>query len=748
MQQPDRNSPGMRFRRVGGSYQLNISSEADLRSLLELDEAQWALTSIDINAYRTDRRFLEFIDDDDNEMIRTDEVRRAIAWILERLRKFDRLEAGSDRLELDAIADGAANLRAAAQLILDNLGTPDCPEISIDQITNEREIIGCALRNGDGVLPPESIEDPELAALARNAMTVAAPVRDLSGLDGIDRDGLEKYRTLSAECLAWLRETEEAPEKYLPFGGETAACADAVARLREEIDRYFLASETLRFCGVRPQLCREEATANPFSPESIGSFLENAPAAIPDAACRLDFKAPLNPRLSDALRDFAALKPVAAKLVEGTLTLDGWNELKAQVAPYLDWNARKPAAAFDAIPRETLEAEQNGDRFERLFQLMEEDLAVANQLQCCNDLLKLALFQRYLIQFLNNYANLRELFNPAGPSMLQWGKLVMDGRHFTLTMPVKNQAEHKNIATQSDICVAYVEVSTGQPDKLRKQLLAVAITSGNMRNLFIGKRGVFFGADGDIWDAKVVDFIQQPVSISEALRQPFYRFGEFLGKQADKLLSARSNEAQKALEQSLAAAPLPGVVPNTAPKPAAAPLSGSMLLMSGGIGIAAIGSSVAFIVKSLQNISIWNILAVLLGIILIFGGPVVIISLVKLYRRSMARLLEANGCAVNRPMRLSRPMGAIFTFRPKLPRSFLIKSDIIDLFHPPKRHTLRNWILILIAAALLGGAGYWGYRVWFHKRPSETKIEKPEPAAPHSTAPATAAPAGAPTVSA
>ena len=148
-------------------------------------------------------------------------------------------------------------------------------------------------------------------------------VRDLSGLDGIDRDGLEKYRTLSAECLSWLRETKEAPEKYLPFGGETAACADAVARLREEIDRYFLASETLRFCGVRPQLCREEATANPFSPESIGSFLENAPAAIPDAACRLDFKAPLNPRLSDALRDFAALKPVAAKLEEGALTLDG-----------------------------------------------------------------------------------------------------------------------------------------------------------------------------------------------------------------------------------------------------------------------------------------------------------------------------------------------------------------------------------------------------------------------------------------
>lgn len=99
-------------------------------------------------------------------------------------------------------------------------------------------------------------------------MTVAAPVRDLSGLDGIDRDGLEKYRTLSAECLSWLRETKEAPEKYLPFGGETARRADAVARLREEIDRYFLASETLRFCGVRPQLCGRRRRRTPSPPKA------------------------------------------------------------------------------------------------------------------------------------------------------------------------------------------------------------------------------------------------------------------------------------------------------------------------------------------------------------------------------------------------------------------------------------------------------------------------------------------------
>ena len=37
-----------------------------------------------------------------------------------------------------------------------------------------------------------------------------------------------------------------------------------------------------------------------------------------------------------------------------------------------------------------------------------------------------------------------------------------------------------------------------------------------------------------------------------------------------------------------------------------------MMLMGGGIGLAAIGSAVAFIAQSLKNVSFWNVLAVFL----------------------------------------------------------------------------------------------------------------------------------------
>jgi len=318
------------------------------------------------------------------------------------------------------------------------------------------------------------------------------------------------------------------------------------------------------------------------------------------------------------------------------------------------------------------------------------------------------------LEFINNYVSLRHLFELDTQSFLQAGTLVMDGRHFTLATVIGDVAAHKTIAQNSDICVMYLEAVTGDAGALRTMKLAVAVTSGHMRNLFVGKCGVFFTGNGEVWDAKVIDFIQQPVSLSEAFVMPFLRFGSFIGKQADKFFTTQSNTIQKSMENSVAgaAATLPGAGPTPAPTVPTSPpaVSGSMLLMGGGIGIAAIGSSVAFIAQAVQHISIGSVLAVLLGVILIFGGPVVAVSLVKLYRRNVARFLEANRCGVNRSMRLSRKMGLIFTHAPALPRRSLVNPhDLVNLIvrtHPGRKWVVRP-ILILIAVGILLALGYW-----------------------------------------
>ncbi|MBR1952763.1 MAG: hypothetical protein IKA32_09310, partial [Lentisphaeria bacterium] len=129
-------------------------------------------------------------------------------------------------------------------------------------------------------------------------------------------------------------------------------------------------------------------------------------------------------------------------------------------------------------------------------------------------------------------------------------------------------------------------------------------------------------------------------------------------------------------------------------------------------GLAAIGSSVEFIVKSLQNVSFWSIIAILCGILLIFGGPMILTSLIKLYRRDLGRFLEASGCALNFPLRLSMELGNFFTNAPKRPLSSWEKGQIIaqGVIKKNKRKTTYVLLILLVLALLTCGVMYhFGY---------------------------------------
>ncbi len=713
----------MMFRRIGGAGQLALRDIDDLPHVLELDEAHWALTGIDIDFLRTDRQFLDFIDEDHNGIIQADEVKRAVAWFLAHIRPEARPELGSPELRLDSIdvsAPEGAALFAAARVVLRNLGIPDSPVLSLSQIRNDDGILSNACCNGDGVITPGCFtgdcregasaipENPHLAEIVSRIMEIIGSCRDLTGAEGINRELLDSFRSGAEQYLSWYEAPENRPELLRPCGERTADFAAAVENLQERIDRYFLHCAALDFLpglSCRPPLVEGDGDVPESAP--MQELLEKLPIATPRPDRVLDFSAPLNPLYEKELHALAAHPAMAEFLTGSVLSEAMWRRLTSLLAPCLEWKNAEPDKAYEKIEPAILKQWLTDGSLEELRRRIDEDLTIARELTAYHSLIKLTLFQQYLLEFLNNYVSLGALFNPRAASMLQTGKLVMDGRHYTFATPVKNLAEHKRIATMSDICVLYVEATTGRTENARRMTLAVAVTSGNIRNLFIGKHGIFYAVDGSVWDARIIDLIQQPVSISEALKMPFFRFGEFVARLADRFFNTKSTEVQKTLEKTITTG---AVLTPPAPAPAAKPqtpaVSGSMMLMGGGIGIAAIGSSVAFIIKSLQNISILNVLAVLLGIILIFGGPMVVISLVKLYRRNISRFLEANSCAVNRPMRLSRKLGLVFTFAPPLPRAGLLKEDLVDLFRKPTvskgiRFFQIVLLLLAVAAAIL-----------------------------------------------
>ena len=710
----------IQFEKVGGSLQPIIKTAEDMSNLLSLPPAFWSITSISMDAVSMDPVFLKFMDSDCNGKIRVDEIKTAVRWVLDRLKNYKNLENGSDTLVLEDLNTDdieAGDIWDSAVLALKNTGVYDPKEICLSGIRDRKRIIAAGLSNGDGVIPVALLTDEKMIPCASMVARLFGTVPDASGLDGFNQDALNKFKTAAEAYVAW-HDAADQSAAILPFGADTKKIYDAFSAVREALDHYYDLCGALRMFGEKNIV--PAAPGNLMDTAEVENALKKAPAAAPVASCVFSRKAELNPVWHDRIIAFFDIVLPGKE----TISEEEWVALKKKFSDFEAWLTGKPSDHFDKEDLGIIRAALKDDIPGELQKLIDRDLAYSKEISGFDNVEKLILYQANLMKLLNNYVNLRVLFNPSIDSILQAGILVMDGRCFKLAIRVTNVAEHKKIAERSNICIMYIDAQTGKTDALKKMQLAVAVTHGDMYNLFIGKCGVFFTADGTVWDAKVTDFIQQPVSISEAIRMPFFRFGNFLGKQMDKFFSARTKEFETGFDKTMAQAQTfkPAAPAPKAPQQTPA-VSGSMMLMGGGIGLAAIGSSVAFIAQSLKNVSFWNVLAVFLIILVIFGGPMVVVSLVKLYRRDIAVYLEASGLALNKRMRLNRFMSKIFTERPEIPRGKLLDTnDVIRIIFRKEQEQTEQpvsafrkvlgfifWLIAVAAFGIVGGITLWHY---------------------------------------
>ncbi|MCQ2379965.1 MAG: hypothetical protein MJ025_03460 [Victivallaceae bacterium] len=654
------------FRRIGGVRQMVVSDLDDLRAVLSLDEANWAINCIDIDLLRTDRKFLNLLDSDHDGNIRPDEVKKEIAWMLDVLRDGDGFEKSSDCLKLSAIDDSnpaGAKLLAAAKFILKNLGRSEENCISRSMIEDRDAFLACKVRNGDGVVT-EAMLDERGAKLIGLVKKYVGATADRSGADGVDSALLDKFVTLVRAYIPWA-DASGSPE-VRAFGDDTERVYSEYMAIEKDFDEFFNACRLLAFCpGTGSARLAGGDAVDLMNPASVDAFFASAPIANPNTEMVLDFgtlerNGNVNPLKAARARAFAEDPAVAGAIggefaEHGVLSCSAWTAFKKQMSSCRKHETEKPECLFEGEDIAMLREMSSDSVVAELRDAIEADRSVAECIQTCVDLSKLVLYQSYMREFLNHYVSISRIFESTTPSMLQIGRLVMDGRCFTLVTKVKNIAEHKRIASESNICSLYLEVQLAK----EKMNIVAGVTSGNVKNLFLGKYGIFIDPDGHLWQAKVVDMIIQPASATEAFILPFVKFGQFVSKQVDKFFSTKSQDGLGKLEKGLP-------VVNAEVKPASSPVSGSMLLMGGGIGIAALGSSVAFIIKSMAGVMFVHVLLFVLAIVVIFGGPVVLNSLVKLHRRSLSKFLEAGGCAVNRSLRITGDMGRMFTYIPVL----------------------------------------------------------------------------------
>ena len=665
------------FRRYGRSYHLQIETAADLENVLDLDEAHWVATNAPIRTINCDETFLGLLDSDSNGRITCQDMKGAVSWLLGSLRDYAAVAERSHKLQLSAINTDTyegAKIRGAADKILSKLGQSDAGEVTLEQVRQIKTEVESMPVSEAGVVLPQATQDAEIQEFLGDVIAATGGAPHPSGTPGVGSVQLDQFIADAAAYTNW-HDQGAIPggmdkTQVMPFGVETATAFAILESVRGKIDQYFAQCEAL---ALDEQFIRrmgwtesELQDIDFDDPAAIEEVLKKAPLAKANATRLLSFEDPVNPYYAETLERF---RRIVAGPVLGdcgaTLSAVQWTEIKSVFAAHQSWVQAKSGAAVEPLGRDKLQVYLDQRFAEAVRNLIAESTKTAFVLENIRLLERLILYQAFMIDLANNFVSLPHLYDPDSRAMFEMGALVMDGRRFNLAVRAEDRGQHAAVAKTSNMFVVYVEVAGREAGQAYE--VAIPVTSGGKGNLCVGKRGVFRDIRGNEYDARVVHVIENPISYREALVSPFQRLGKLLTGKIESMTAA----AEKKLDAQVSTPPNQigpqGMAGGQAPTQGSGLLTGG-LLMGGGVAVAALGSAVAYITKTLGGVPKLNIFLGILGAILLVLFPISIVAFLKLRRRDLSAILEGSGWGINSRMRLTHKLGRFFTEKPEYPK--------------------------------------------------------------------------------
>lgn len=714
---------GFVFHNYNGIYQLKLETAQDLELIHELEEPRWAATSAPLDQLFCDPKFLQYVDTDGNSRIRVNELKEAHRWLCAQLRDLSGVTARSDVLmlaHLDPALPEAARMKSLAErMVRERSSLRAADEISLEEVRGFRDSYARRFPNGDGVVTEAQVEDAELKPLVQHVLKVTGGAKDLSDAMGVRNADLDAFLELGKKFLAWQAESEGVKEGECnalePLGPMTAEAAEVVKELDGKMEQFFAQCQLLAAddaAATRLTTTAESmAAVDVTNPLAIRAWLEQAPLSKPNRECVLDLDGTLNPHFAGVLRNLRdhVLPNLKSPAGAPSARVDAaqWAALRETVKPYREWQARKPTGLPEGMSAQHWRELVEGPLPQRLRTLLTADERASDELRELNSLEKLVLYQRWLLELANNFVSFPYLFTAGQRSLFETGTLILDGRALLLCVRVMDRPGHKTVAEGSQMFVVYVELNRKEGETDRTMEVAAVVTAGTRQGIAVGKRGVFYDRDGKEWDARVVELIVAPISLLEAALGPLLRIKNYIGERLHKLTSSKLDSLQQSVTKRVdKTAPPP--VPPPPPPPAAAPaVAGqpmSSLLLGGGVAFAALGSAMAFVMKTLSDIRVMQVLLTVLGIIGLIVGISALLGWLKLRKRDLSTVLEACGWALNGRMYLTRRLSLLYTQEPDLPEGSRIERPrmVSRYVAASERKRRRRWLLWTLLGLLCG----------------------------------------------
>ena len=687
-----------KFFRAGGFDQVKLETGADLQHLHELDQKLWVALACPTTGIEFDPKTAALIDTDKDGRIRARELLAAIQWACSMLKNPDDLVKGTDGVSLAAINDATPEGRqilASAKVLLANLGKKDSAVLTVADAAAAGTSFANTVFNGDGVIIPESASDAAVQAVIRDAIASVGSVPDRSGKAGIDAAKAEAFFKELAAFDGWTKLSEADSGKVLPAGAGTAAASAAIRAVKSKVDDFFGRCRLAAFDPRAAALVnrKEEDYASIVAKDL--SITAQEVAAFPLAQVAPGRALPLaggvNPAFAAAVATLndAAVKPLLGN--RDALTEADWAALQAKISPYDAWVGAKAGGAVEKLGIARVREILAGGSQKAIGDLLAEDKKLEPEATGIANVEKLARYHRDLILLSTNFVNFKDLYDGGAPAIFQCGTLYLDQRSCTLCIPVEDAGKHASMAGLAGAYLAYVDcVRKGTGEK--KSIVAI-FSQGDDENLMVGRNGIFYDRKGQDFDATITKIVANPISLRQAFWLPYKKFVRMIEEQVAKRAAAADAEATSKLADAAA------VTANADKAKAAAEKKVDIGTVAAlGVAFGAVGTLFTAVASGAMQIAghgPFAVVGAVLGLMALISGPSMILAYIKLRKRNLGPILDANGWAVNAKAKINVPFGTSLTAIAELPPGS--SRDLVDPFAEKKSPWPRYVALLLIA---------------------------------------------------
>ena len=706
------------FTNIGGASRVKITTGEDIAHLDELDPKMWTVLSCPVTGLEIDEKSLAYIDADADGKIRVADVIATSQWLSGAVKNLDVLVEGTDSIDIEHLdQENAAGqkLYKSAKQILENLGK-EGTVISLADTKDIAAIFAKTRFNGDGIITDASTDDADEKAAIAAAVAAFGGVADRSGAAGINAEMIENFYKALAEYAAWQAAVVEAP-----FGDKTDAAIAAYNALDAKVKDFFMRSKLAAFSpDSAAALDVQTASIASISADNLTGKTDEI-AAYPIARItgkpEIDLTAQVNPAWS---AQFDLIKTVA---LEGktVLTEADWAAVGAQFAAYTGWKAAKAGAAVEALGLDAVKKFIEQDKKAALLDLVAQDAALAEEAANIDMVDKFLHILRDFYRLVRNFVTLHDFYDKDKKvsAIFQSGRLIIDQRECRLCMKVSDMGKHNASAATSGMFLVYCDCTTKtKPGKLT---IVAAVTVGEIGDLIVGKNAVYYDNAGLEWDAVITKIVDNPISVAQAFWSPYRRMAKtvenLINKSAadkDAKMMADANAKINAAPAALPAGADPKAAPAAAPPFDIAKFAGIFAAI--GMALGMIGSALVVIFKGLKAMAWWKLILVFVAIMLVISGPAMVLAWLKLRRRNIAPLLNANGWAVNAASKISIPFGETLTDAAKYP-----KMKLTDPYAKAGLAPWKKWLISLSAVVVAVGV------LWIFNLLAWAKLPSPLP---------------------